>query len=240
MRMLHTTGRGPNVERIVSGAALSLKRDGFAVLEDVATSEEVAEIRSTVARIMRLPEMKRRELGERGGAPQIVEIEDVLELSPNLQKCGFFARAKEISAKLLNAAVEAHYDHVIFKPPMNMKETAWHQDAAYGRRLTFSSRRLHWWLPLHDVGEDQSCMRFVPGSHLTPVAKHFPASPTSDALKTQLPEGASVVVCPLKQGSATVHLPNTLHSTGPNNTDSPRTALIVQYAARTRFPRLSR
>jgi ectoine hydroxylase-related dioxygenase (phytanoyl-CoA dioxygenase family) len=238
--MLHASGRDPDVEKIASGAAQSLNRDGFAVLEAVATSEEVAEIRRTAARIMRLPELKRRELGERGGVPQIIEIEDVLELSPDLQKCGFFARAKEISAKLLKAPVEAHYDHVIFKPPMNMKETAWHQDAAYGRRLTFSSRRLHRWLPLHDVGEDQSCMRFVPGSHLTPVAKHFPVGPTSDALMTQLPEGATVAVCPLKEGSATIHLPNTLHGTGPNNTNKPRTAFIIQYAARTRLPRLAR
>jgi ectoine hydroxylase-related dioxygenase (phytanoyl-CoA dioxygenase family) len=150
--MLHAGGCDPDVEKIASGAAQSLNRDGYAILEAVATSDEVAEIRRTVTRIMRLPELKRRELGERGGVPQIVEIEDVLELSPDLQKCGFFARAKEISAKLLKAPAEAHYNHVIFKPPMNMKETAWHQDAAYGRRLTFSSRRLHWWLPLHDVG----------------------------------------------------------------------------------------
>lgn len=238
--MLHASGSDPDIEEIASGAEQSLNRDGFAILEAVATSGEVAEIRGAVARIMRLPELKRRELGERGGAPQIVEIEDVLELAPDLHECGFFARTKEISAKLLKAPVEAHYDHVIFKPAMNMKETAWHQDAAYGWRLTFSSRRVHWWLPLHDVSEDQSCMRFVPGSHLTPVAKHFPVGRASDALKTQLPEGATVVVCPLKEGSATIHLPNTLHSTGPNNTGQPRTAFIIQYAARTRLPHLAR
>lgn len=229
-----------DIEYIVSTAASDLKRDGFSVVEHVATRAEIAEISSTVTRLQSLTGLKTRELGERGGAPQIVEIEDVLELSPELEKCGFFARAKEISARLLQAEVERHYDHVIFKPPMNMKETAWHQDAAYGRQLTFSSRRLHWWLPLHDVDEDQSCMRFVPGSHLTRVAKHFRASPTSDALRTELPEGAKVVACPLKEGSATIHLPNTLHSTGPNKTNKPRTAFIVQYAARTRLPRLAR
>jgi ectoine hydroxylase-related dioxygenase (phytanoyl-CoA dioxygenase family) len=240
MAMPHTKDRDPDVEKIGSGAAQSLNRDGFAILAHVATSEEIAEIRSAVARITSLPGLKTRELGERGSAPQIVELEDVLESSPDLQKCDFLARATEISAKLLKAPVEVYYACVIFKPPMSMKETAWHQDAAYGRRLTFSSRRLHWWLPLHDVGEDQSCMRFVPGSHLMPVAKHIPAGPTSDALRTQLPEGATVVACPLKEGSATIHLPNTLHSTGPNNTNKPRTAFIVQYAARTLLPRLAR
>lgn len=238
LRMM--TKPSPDFEDIVPAAAIHLERDGFAVLEHVATHAEIDEIRTTVTRIQNLTGLKTRELGVRGGAPQIVEIEDVIQLAPELGKCGFFARASEISARLLQAEVERHYDHVIFKPPMNMKETAWHQDAAYGRQLTFSSRRLHWWLPLHDVDEDQSCMRFVPGSHLTPVAKHFPADPTSDALRTELPEGANVIACPLKEGSATIHLPNTLHSTGPNNTLKPRVAFIVQYAARTLLPRLAR
>lgn len=229
-----------DAESIASRASPFLERDGFAILEDVATGEEIAEIRDAVAGVLSLPGLTTRELGERGGAPQIIEVEDVLERLPSLRSCGFFAKANYISARLLESAVVQHYNHVIFKPPMNKKETAWHQDAAYGRRLTFSSRRLHWWLPLHDVSKDQSCMRFVPGSHKTPVAPHFPAGPTSDALKTELPEGATVVTCPLKEGSATIHLPLTLHSTGPNDTDRPRTALIVQYSARTRLPRLVR
>ena len=229
-----------DAECIASRAAPFLERDGFAILEDVASSEEIAEIRDAVARVLSLPGLTTRELGERGGAPQIIEVEDVLERVPRLRDGGFFARAKDISARLLKSDVEAHYDHVIFKPPMNKKETAWHQDAAYGRRLTFSSRRLHWWLPLHEVTKDQSCMRYVPGSHKMPIARHFPVGPTSDALRTELPDGATVVTCPLKEGSATIHLPNTLHGTGPNDTDRSRTALIVQYSARTRLPRLVR
>ena len=240
MLHIHIGARDRDVERIVADAAQALNRDGFAILEGVATSEEIAEIRTAVNAVRTVPGITTRELGERGGAPQIIEVEDVLELSPGLRNCGFFARAKAISAKLLRGPVVRYYDHVIFKPPMNMKETAWHQDAVYHRPVTFHSRRLHWWLPLHDVDEDQSCMRFVPGTHLAPIAKHCPVGPTSDALRTQLPEGATVISCPLKEGSATVHLPNTLHSTGPNNSDRPRTAFIVQYAARTYLPRWGR
>lgn len=72
---------------------------------------------------------------------------------------------------------------------MNMKETAWHQDSAYLRRVTFSRRRVHWWLPLHDVTIEQGCMQFVPGSHNSRRMSHVPVAPTSDALKTVLPEG---------------------------------------------------
>jgi len=67
-----------DVESIAAGAAQSLNREGFAILEDVATSVEIA----AVARVQSLAGLKTRELWERGSAPQIVEVEDVLELSP--------------------------------------------------------------------------------------------------------------------------------------------------------------
>jgi len=220
--------------------AAILERDGFAVIENIAEAEDLVELRATVAALLTDHQTKRRELGERGGAPQIIEVEHITEARPELLELDVIQKAKAISADVLKAPVEMHYDHVIYKPPMNMKETAWHQDFAYGRRLTFSARRLHWWLPLHDVDADQSCMRFVPGSHKIGYLPHVPVAPTSDALKTELPASAQVVTCPLRAGSATVHLPATLHGTGPNRTNRSRTALILQFAARNWLPRLAR
>ncbi len=217
-----------------------LDRDGYAVLRGVASRAEVAQIRAAVEPLLARVDINKRELGERGGAPQIIEVQRILELSPGLSANGFIQRAQAISARYLGGPVERNFDHVIFKPARNMKETAWHQDAAYSRRLTFTAKRLHWWLPLHDVTDDQSCMRYVPGSHKTKVAPHVPVAPTSDALRTNLPPGAHVVSCPLNEGDACIHLPNTLHATGPNLTDRSRTAFIVQFSARTVIPRLSR
>jgi ectoine hydroxylase-related dioxygenase (phytanoyl-CoA dioxygenase family) len=93
-------------------------------------------------------------------------------------------------------------------------------------------------LPLHDVTVEQGCMRYVPGTHHSTRMKHVPVGPTSDAIKTFLPEGSTVVECPVRVGSACVHLPKTLHSSGPNTTQLPREAYILQFAVRTRLPRL--
>ncbi|WP_158554733.1 phytanoyl-CoA dioxygenase family protein [Methylovirgula sp. 4M-Z18] len=225
---------------IRSSVAPTLDRDGYAVLRGVAKRSEIAEMREAIAPLLERADVRKRELGERGGAPQIVEVQRIIELAPRLATNGFVQRAQAISAELLGAPVERNFDHIIFKPARNMKETAWHQDAAYSKRLTFTAKRLHWWLPLHDVSEDQSCMRYVPGTHRAQVARHVPVAATSDALRTDLPEGAKVVSCPLNEGDATIHLPNTLHATGPNLTDRSRTAFIVQFSARTFFPRFAR
>jgi len=37
------------------------------------------------------------------------------------------------------------------------------------------------------------------------------------------------VACPLRAGDATVHLPHTLHQTGPNMTDDARVAWILEF-----------
>jgi ectoine hydroxylase-related dioxygenase (phytanoyl-CoA dioxygenase family) len=48
------------------------------------------------------------------------------------------------------------------------------------------------------------------------------------------------VVCPLEAGGATIHLPKTLHYTGPNNTDTTRYAWIVQFGVRGWIPTILR
>jgi ectoine hydroxylase-related dioxygenase (phytanoyl-CoA dioxygenase family) len=66
--------------------------------------------------------------------------------------------------------------------------------------------------------------------------KHVAVGPTSDAIKTFLPEQSKVVDCPVTAGSACVHLPKTLHSAGPNSTQLPREAYILQFAVRSLLP----
>ena len=67
-------------KEFAAGTVPRLRR--LAILENVAASMEIAEIGRGVARVQSLAGLKTRELWERGSAPQIVEVEDVLELSP--------------------------------------------------------------------------------------------------------------------------------------------------------------
>jgi len=216
-----------------------LTQDGFAVVEDIATPKDIDVIRQIVRRVLASKDVTFRELGERTGTPQIQEVHDIFARAPEIQETDFFGRAKDFSRSFLKSAdVLLRFDHVILKPPMSNRETAWHQDAVYAPRFDRFQRRVHWWLPLHDVTVEQGCMRYVPGTHHSSRMKHVPVGPTSDAIKTCLPEGSTVIECPVRVGSACVHLPKTLHSSGPNTTQRSREAYILQFAARTRLPRL--
>jgi hypothetical protein len=209
---------------------LPLEHDGFAIVENITDAKDLGRIRSAIEKLLRRSDVPTRELGERGGSPQIIEIARPLLLSSAIAESRFVQNAKAISEQYFGERATYHFDHAIVKPPMNLKETAWHQDTAYSHRFNFAVDRLHWWLPLHDVSRDQGCMQFVRGSHKIGRLPHTPVAATSDAIRTILPENADVVSCPLQAGCATVHLPTTLHYTGPNRTDHPRYAFVVQFA----------
>jgi ectoine hydroxylase-related dioxygenase (phytanoyl-CoA dioxygenase family) len=228
-----------NVADTVNSLRLRLEDDGFAVVDDMSNPDDLAFIRSTIRRLIASNSVPIGELGERGGAPQIMEIRNAFQAAPELKSSRYFQAAQELSSRLLGTAARLHFDHVIIKPANGSRETAWHQDCAYYNwRLTVSRRRVHWWLPLHDVAGESGCMVFARGSHRLGRVLHRPVGPTSDALKATLPADAEPVACPLKAGAATVHLPRTLHYTGPNLTDVPREAVILQFAVKTILPEL--
>ena len=227
-----------------SGVVESLARtcsERGSSLNRITDANDIGLIRTEILSILNdcnVEQDKIRDLGDAAAGArdaQILEIVSPSTFRPGLLESLFFQRALLISRIILGSSACLRFDHFIAKPPHNMAATAWHQDGAY-QRLTRSSRRLHWWLPLQDVNIDNGCMHFVPGSHLGRILPHAPRSAGSHALKTTLPVGAMPVACPLDVGGATIHLPKTLHYTGPNNTDAARHAWIVQIGIRSWIP----
>jgi ectoine hydroxylase-related dioxygenase (phytanoyl-CoA dioxygenase family) len=211
-----------------------LFRDGFLVLNKITEYDDIQNIRSEILEIFTRTNAEKKHIRDLGddstvrGQGQILEIVSPSVLKPHLLFSAFFQRALCISQEILGPSARLLFDHCIIKPPFNDTATTWHQDCAYARPITLSARRLHWWLPLQEATRENGCMEFVPGSHLGKVLAHHPRAARAHALQTQLPANAVPVACPLPMGGATVHLPKTLHYTGPNNSPAPRLAWIVQ------------
>lgn len=73
-------------------------------------------------------------------------------------------------------------------------------------------------------------MQFIPCSHWGDLLTHERASEDSLALRcTGKINTQWAVACPIPAGGATMHFPKTLHYTGPNDTDNPRHALILNF-----------
>ena len=209
------------------------ERDGFvSIAQPIVGPDELDAVRAIVAQLLpRAHGRHVRDLG-RGGPDEgeILEIEETTELAPELRRTAVFRRCRQLATELLGTPMAPFYDHIIRKPPHNRAATAWHQDSAYAAVRTPLPPSAHIWFALQDVTVDNGCMQFVPGSHRTPV-RHRPrgGDPTADALEAVEVATDAAVACPLPAGGVTIHHPGVLHHTGPNHSDHPRVAWILQF-----------
>ena len=212
------------------------QRNGFLVLERITTPEDVEHIAGLLSGLYaRYNEFMRARraydlAGETSGLPRILEINRTLELEPALATTLTFSRCRALAEQLLGKKVEYRFDHTIYKPAFNGAATAWHQDEVY----TLDPRLVtaHFWVPLHDVSVERGCMHFIPGSHLHGIQPHRRLNGHSHVREAVDVDAGGAVACPLRIGDATVHVPRTLHYTGPNLTPWPRTAWSLEFGPR--------
>jgi len=87
---------------------------------------------------------------------------------------------------------------------------------------------------MHDVSVERGCMQFIPGSHRGNIHKHHRLQHLrhAHALEADDVDVSRAVACPLRAGDVTVHMPRTLHYTGPNQTPLPRLAWSLEFGPR--------
>jgi hypothetical protein len=228
----------------VSSETISaLHRDGFVVMERVTSPEDLDRISRIMARLYRRYRFLAREryawdLGVAGvdQPPEILEINQTLELEPELASTLTFRRCRALAEVLLQQPVQYRFDHAIYKPAFNGRATAWHQDEAY--TLDPALVTAHFWVPMQDVSVEMGCMQFIPGSHRERIRRHHRLERLrhAHALETDDVDASRAVACPLRAGDVTVHFPRTLHYTGPNLTAIPRLAWSLEFGPRRGLP----
>ena len=225
-------------------AAAKFRRDGFAVIPQLADAGTVAALRDVYDGMLdgRVPcPGTDRQLG--GITRQI--------MVPHLHHPVFtdnpaVREARRISAELMGCAdPQFFFSMLIYKPGGHPHATPWHQDMAYAH-MPFTRAGTTWpgdvvaqfWLALDDVDETMGCMEFIPTGQQQPMPEHHVASgdPTDDGRLLAIVDPAArldlaqAVKCPLPAGSATVHGYTTPHYTGPNRSARGRRAFIFSFA----------
>ena len=169
---------------------------------------------------------------EQHNARPILEINQTVDLEPQLADTLTFKRCAALAERLLGRDVEYRFDHAIYKPAFNGAATSWHQDEAYALERKILSA--HFWVPLQDVTRDMGCMEFIPGSHRGALWRHHRRDRLRDAHALEVVglDTSQAVPCPIRAGDATVHFPRTVHYTGPNRTGTPRLAWALEFGPR--------
>jgi len=117
------------------------------------------------------------------------------------------------------------------KPP-NYKMTSPHQDNAY---FDSKSKIFTFWIPLQDVDIENSCMFYVPKSHIDGLVEHKAigtnvrtrTGKTGFSLYSDVYKNSEFVKVPMKKGEVLVHDKNCMHFSSANITDDYRLAVTA-------------
>lgn len=215
------------------------RESGFLAIDAITTPEEIARLRLVYDNLF-----ARRAGREDGNQFDVVSTdEDDAEATlpqilgprkyaPELTGTLYEANALAISRQLLGEQARFVGDHAIFKPARNGAATPWHQDEAYWD-AGVDAHAISVWMPLQEATLENGCMQFLPGSQRMEIVPHRSIGGDTHIHGMELAveiDTTAAVVCPLPAGGATFHDSRTLHYTGPNHSEVPRRAYILNFA----------
>jgi len=218
----------------------ALSRDGFIALNAITNADEVTSIRATLSSLFSnqigakegsMFDTLTSDPGEESG--RSIQMTNPADYAPELRRTQFVRNATKIARQVLSPDAMLTFDLALLKPALIGKGTPWHQDEAY-REPGFIHDELTFWMPLQNVGRDDGCMVFIPGSHHLGLLEHRSVNndPRAHALECcdTFPE-AEAIDRPLPSGGCTIHNSRTIHCTRDNTSRVDRYAYILVFCA---------
>lgn len=221
--------RDPSACTTISPAqAAAYDRDGFFVLADAYSPDEVAAIVEAIDPFEE--EVQELLRGIEGGRLSIARA-DAITFSVHLVVRSEVLRRLVASEPLVGLCrdligpdVRLYWDQAVYKKPGTDDPFPWHQDNGYA--FVVPQQYLTCWIALTDATLDNGCPWVVPGSHRGGTLAHH----ATDIGLVCFDDAPDAVPVPVSAGSVVVFSSLTAHSTGPNRTADERKAYIVQYA----------
>jgi len=147
--------------------------------------------------------------------------------SPLLTRMIADSRLVELVVQLVGPDARMFWEQLVAKPPQARTELPWHQDDGYAP--TNPPGYLTCWIALDDADQDNGCIWVLPGSHRKGVFSHKKAGRYFRSGIEAFGSERAAVPAPVRKGEILLFHSLTLHRSGPNVTDRPRRAWIVQY-----------
>jgi phytanoyl-CoA hydroxylase len=223
-------------------------RDGYVVLDDVISEEELAPIEKIYDQFMRGEvEGMNRDFCDMSGpyTRKFEEFQIVNAVLPRVYRNElhdniYEKRAESISRQLLGESIALDYDQFLAKRPRKGgAKFAWHQDLGYWPMTPHDTLTATVSLALDDARDDNGCLQVVPGSHLEPeLRSHRPMLRTNPetgtreeghTLTIEVTDDDQIVSLPVRRGSVSVHNERIVHGSPGNQSDRWRRTYIVAF-----------
>ncbi len=210
---------------VTSEMRAQFDREGFFILEDFFSPEEIREITDAIDSHS---EKHERELAAVGtqGISRAGQISFTSHLAERDERIAAFCRHPKLVAltrELIGPNVRLYWNQSVYKQPETPKEFPWHQDNGY--TPVEPEQYYTCWLALTDSTVENGCVWVLPRSHKNGTLPHQD-SPIGKVGYRGPDPGIPV---PLKGGSMVVFSSLLLHRSGPNVSHGPRKAYVIQY-----------
>ena len=206
-------------------------RDGFVVVPDLLTPEEVARYgRLVTDAVQTRTAGDDRPLAERSPYQQsFLQCMNLWEDFPEVRPLTFHPRLGQAAAELLGVdAIRIWHDQALYKKAGG-RQTDAHQDHAYWPIKETASVTA--WIPFEGSTIESGAMGYLPGSHLIGMRKFvniFEGDP-EDILANPEVEGIEPVFLEVPAGSVAYHHGLTVHLANANVTDRDRAVHTIIY-----------
>ena len=197
----------------------AFERDGYVIVEDVFTREEVAAAKDEVRRIL----AKVRTKDKDGNAPKDNGVFVGLTLNSEcFKKMNADPRMVDVLEQVVGPNLEFWSDKIVYKSAGVDFGSPWHQDWTYWK----GAAKFSVWVALDDATPENGCMEVVPGSHRLGLVTSFGSTLSADDASRHC-DPSRVRSLPVARGEMLLLHNWLIHRSGINRTDQPRRAFTT-------------
>lgn len=224
------------------------ERDGYLILPDVFTEDEVKCFQVELERLLKSEEIQGSdEVITEPGSGEIRSIFRVHSISPVFKKLAADMRLVKIAQGVLNDDIYIHQSRLNYKPGFRGKDFYWHSDfetwhvedgmpgmRALSMSITLTENTPHNGPLLLIPGSHKSyavCTGHTPDNHFKASLKKQEYGVPDDALLGRLVSQGGIVSAVAKPGSVVIFDCNTMHGSNSNITPDPRSNAFFVYNA---------
>lgn len=210
------------------------RENGYILVKGLLTKEEAAmyrqEVHDLLARLQQYDEMDAawasgKETSAEAKNTKIFHCHNVQFYSAAFSRLMVDERVTGVASDVIGSPnVQLHHSKMFVKPPEKGAAFPMHQDAPYFPHDNHSMIAVI--LFFDSSSEEKGCVRVVPGSHKNGILEHTPEGGWHLPFE-QYPI-SSAVPCPAEAGDALYFSYLTVHGSGINRSNEPRTTLLIQ------------
>ena len=229
---LDPTSSSPDLKRLTSDQVAAFERDGLLLMPGLFSAAEIGPLAQLAGHDPRITGETVEIIDSTGGGAELFGWTGVTD--DLLGAYVGIARLVESASDLLAGEPVYHWHSKLsFKKPHSEGRWDWHQDyGSWYLEGCLRSEMLSVMIAVDPCSLDNGCVELIRGSNTLGRIDHVTIGKSRGAdpdVVTRALEEMDRVACEIEPGDAVFFHGNTLHASGPNRSDKPRTVLHISY-----------